>query len=114
MGEERGSNAQQQRWITTFMTTVGAVLVASLLLWIATTQASIITSQAVLQQQFQAQTEAFNSYNQADRTGDLEVKEWFKQIWPRLRVHGENVAILKRYMEDVCACEVELKKPERF
>jgi len=103
-----------EKWFINFLATVGAVLMASLLLWIANTQASIITSQAVLQRDFQAQAEAFRSYNEIDRAGDLEVKEWFKQIWPRLRVHGENVAILKRYMEDVCACEVELKKPERF
>ncbi len=102
------------KWLATFLTTIGAVLTASLLIWIATSQVSIITSHAILQKDIQAQTEALEVYNESHRTGDLEIKEWFKQIWPRLRVHGENVAILKRYMEDICQCEVELKKPERF
>ncbi len=105
---------QNHRWVTTFLTTMGAMLIGSLLIWIASNQVNIVTSQAVLQRDFQAQTRAFNAYNEIDRAGDLEVREWFKQIWPRLRVHGENVAILKRYMEDVCVCEVELKQPERF
>ena len=113
MPEEMEISGQPQ-WLGAFLTTIGAMLAGSLLIWIAANQVSIVTSQAVLQRDFQAQAKAILEYNTIDRAGDLEVKEWFKQIWPRLRVHGENVAILKRYMEDVCACEVELKQPERF
>jgi len=104
----------QHKWFVNFLATLGATLTGALLLWIASNQVSIVTSQAVLARDFQAQAEAFNAYNTIDQAGDLEVKEWFKQIWPRLRVHGETVAILQRYLEDLCTCDVELKKPERF
>ena len=105
---------QNHRWVTTFLTTIGAMLVGSLLIWIANNQVNIVTSQAVLQRDFQAQTRAFNEYNKVDRAGDLEVREFIANIWPRLRNNSQNITILKKHMEDVCVCEVELKRPEKF
>ena len=36
------------------------------------------------------------------------------QQWPRLRAHGENVQILKREIEKICKCVINLKVPEKF
>ena len=109
-----GESMLNQRLFANFLSVIGAALVVSLLLWIASSQLSIIKSQAVLQGDFQHQAEVFSNYNLIDKKEDIEVKEWLKQIWPRLRVHGENAIILKRHLEDVCACDIELKKPEKF
>jgi len=102
------------RWVSIFLTTIGAVLTCSLLIWIASNQVEIVTSQAVLQRDVQAQTRAFTEYNKADRAGDLEVREFIAKIWPRLRNNTQNIYILKKHMEDICVCEVELKRPERL
>ena len=102
------------RGLSTFLTTIGAVLTCSLLIWIASNQVEIVTSQAVLQRDVQAQTRAFNEYNKLDRLGDLEVRDFISKIWPRLRNNSQNIAILKKHMEDICVCEVELKRPEKF
>lgn len=104
----------QTRWFTTFLATMGATLTGALLLWIASNQVSIVTSQAVLQEQFEQQTKALIAYNDADRAINFQTNEYFAKIWPRLRVHGENVSTLKRYIETLCNCDIELKTPERF
>lgn len=105
---------EERTWLVTALATIGATLTGALLLWIAGNQVSITTSQAVLSTQFKAQTRAFEQYSQENKKNDMELRDWLEQIWPRLRVHGENIEVIKRHLELICDCEVELNDPERF
>lgn len=107
MNEERG-------WLITALATIGATLTGALLLWIAGNQVSIATSQAVLSNEFQAQTKAFEQYSNDNKENDRELREWMEQIWPRLRNHGENIEIVRRHIESICDCDIELNEPEKF
>ena len=108
------NNSIVNRWMSQVLATIGATLTGALLLWIAGNQMTISTSQAVLQRDFQAQAQAFEKYNAEDQANDAELRDWMSQIWPRLRNHGENMEILKRHLEGLCSCEVQLNEPERF
>ena len=111
---QRRDDVFQHRWINTFLATMGATLTCALLLWIASNQMAISTQQAVLQRDFQAQALAFAEYNVIGRNQNTEVKEWFREIWPRLRVHDENVTILQRHVQELCNCQIPLNKPDKF
>lgn len=48
---------------------------------------------------------------------EAEVKQLHQndtQQWPRLRTHGENIAILRTEIEKLCNCNLHLKEPEKF
>ena len=42
------------------------------------------------------------------------LQQYVDQIWARLRAGGVNDESLKRELERLCDCEIELKTPERF
>ena len=102
------------KWLQTALQSIAGVLVSLLLAWIASNQVEIITSQAVLQRDFEAQSNALNRFVAQTDTTNKEVKEWMAQIWPRLRTHGENIEVLKNEIEDICKCPISLKRPEEF
>ena len=101
-------------WVGTILQSVGGTLVAILLMWIASNQVTIITSQAVLQRDFVSQAQSITRFIKHQDTTNSEVKDWMSQIWPRLRTHGENIAVLKNELEDICKCPITLKRPEEF
>jgi len=101
-------------WVGTILQSVGGTIMAILLVWIASNQVTIITSQAVLQRDFVAQAESLKRFTRSAEVTHAEVKEWLEQIWPRLRAHGENLEVLAREIEDLCQCPVDLKRPEDF
>ena len=47
-----------------------------------------------------------------DRIATLQ--QYVDQIWARLRAGGVNDENLKRELERLCNCEIELKTPDRF
>lgn len=104
----------KQDWIFTILQSVGGTLVAILLVWIAGNQVKIITSQAVLQRDFAAQAKALDSFTEGAKGKHTEVDSYLAQIWPRLRVHGENIEALRREIQALCGCIVQLKSPEKF
>jgi len=105
---------QPTKWLVTALASLGVVLSGALLISIASNQKEMSTTMAVMQSEFAAQSRAFNEYNAVNRRDSQEVRDWLAQIWPRLRVHGENAEILKRHLESLCKCKIELNDPERF
>ena len=101
-------------WVATILQSIGGTLIAILLVWIAGNQVTIITSQAVLQEKFSAQAKAQLSFISGAGYTHEEIKEWFEQIWPRLRAGSENTEILKSEIEDLCNCIITLNEPEPF
>ena len=101
-------------WFATVLQSIGGTIAAILLVWIASNQVTIITSQAVLQRDFVAQSDALKTFTRNANFTHDEVKEWFTQVWPRLRAHGENVELLRNEVEDVCSCSIDLKTPDDF
>lgn len=96
------------------MQSVAGTLIGVLLMWIAGNQVTLGKGQAVLQRDFVAQADSVSLYMARAEKDNQEMREWMSQVWPRLRTHGENIAILKNEIEDVCACKIELKRPEEF
>jgi hypothetical protein len=51
-----------------------------------------------------------------------EMREWFRQLWPRIRNNTENIEHVKNELEDLCRavnpgsahCTVKLNEPEKF
>lgn len=101
-------------WLSALLQSIAGVLIAVLLSWIASNQVDIITSQAVLQRDFVAQKNEITQFMVRSQGTDSEVKDWMKQIWPRLRTHGENIEVLRNEIEDICNCPIVLKRPEDF
>ena len=102
------------KWINTALTSVGATLCGGLLLWIANGQQSMATEQAVIRQEVQQLRAANKTDTEAVKRNLTRIEDLMNQVWPRLRVHGENIAILKAEIERICKCKVELKEPEKF
>lgn len=103
-----------RHWLITWISSVGGTLVAVLLMWIASNQVTLITSQAVLQRDFVAQADALKTYTTEGKFTDKEIKEWMAQMWPRLRNNTENIEILRAVFESFCDCDVDLNEPEKF
>lgn len=102
------------KWMSTVLSTVGAALTAGLLMWIASSQLTISTNQAVIINKLEAQKEVINISN---NNTDLQIEilhERLNQVWPRLRAHGENIAVVKRKLEALCDCNIDLNEPEQF
>ena len=101
-------------WLSTALTTIGSGLIVILLVWIASSQVSIGLAQAVsATKQDHIITEL--AENTSRMNSDVErLDKLLARIWPRLRTHGENVTILKRELERVCECKLELKTPEKM
>ena len=95
------------RWLNTILVSIGGTLAAALLLWIANSQLTLVTTTAVMAEQVQHMTQI--QTEQAKRYDGL-----LNQIWPRLRAHGSNIAILAREIESICKCKVKLTEPEEF
>ena len=104
--------ASAPTWITTVFTSIGGVLAAALLMWIATSQVEIVTTQAVILNNQEVQAEQLTASVEAQKQAVERLDHNFDQIWPRLRTHGENIAILTREIEELCDCKVDLKQPE--
>ena len=66
----------------------------------------------VAQQDLMQQIIVASSQAADNEEGIAQIREWLKQVWPRLRAHGENVAILKREIERSHAVSIELKEPD--
>ncbi len=101
-------------WIMIVLSSLGATLAGGLLLAIAATTFLLAKEVAVLQTTVAAQTLVIR---ETARDGDAdikEIKEWFAQLWPRTRVLGTNMQILKRQVEALCNCSIKLEQPERF
>lgn len=101
-------------WLSTALTSMGATLAGALLLWIASNQLTIATSQAILSAEFNSQARILQEYTTHTKLQDDELREWFKQVWPRLRTHGENIVTLKSELEDLCDCTIRLEEPDKF
>ena len=102
------------KWMTTALVTIGSGLVTVLLIWIASSQLELNTNVALMQQQMTNQEDKLDVYikEQSTQIGVLDRNQ--QRVWPRLRTHGENIAILKREIEKVCDCDIELEEPEQF
>ena len=102
------------RWLSTALTTLGAALIASLLVWIATSQLKINTQMAVVLYKLEAQEASLDSVTN-DIDGQIQILlDNQNRIWPRLRGHGENIAILRQEIERLCDCKIQLQEPEPF
>jgi hypothetical protein len=79
-----------------YLAPIGGTLTAAAIVWVTSSQLSVTTQLALIQQ----------TQNQQDtRLG---------QVWPRLRTHGENIHILRDQVENICQCDISLSEPERF
>lgn len=114
MGEHYVVEQATPRWLSTGLTTTGAALITALLLWIASSQLEISTNQAVIMTKQEVQERKLDELkkSQAAQLGTLTNNQ--NNIWPRLRAHGENIAMLREKIEDICQCQVRLKDPEKF
>jgi hypothetical protein len=79
-----------------YFTAIGGTLSAAFIIWMTSSQLSITTSLARIQDK------------QLHFTSRLDM------VWPRLRSHGEDIAILQKEIEKLCQCSIQLTRPERF
>jgi hypothetical protein len=102
------------KWLTTALTSLGAALTGGLLLWIASSQLSITTEIAVVSRNQEVMVEKLTETTSATEIRLDAIAALVNQIWPRLRAHGENMEILRRELEELCQCKIDLKQPEQF
>ena len=102
------------KWLITMLTSLGGVLMAALLLWIASSQLTLVTTTAVIQRDLQSQSEAIDNIHEQQKSALQRVNLNINQIWPRLRAHGENIEVLRQALESMCECKVKLAEPEKF
>lgn len=100
--------------IQTSLVTIGSTLAAGLLIWIASSQLDIVKNQIGVQRDVTTATHLMREVAEKTEMEIARVDNHLNQVWPRLRVHGENIAILTRELEDLCECKIDLKKPEKF
>lgn len=102
------------KWMATVLSSIGGVLASGLLLWIASSQLNISTTQAVILRDLAAQEELLK-INVREQDKDLkQLNSRMDQIWPRLRAHGENITLIKDKLEVLCKCKIQLRQPEQF
>ena len=102
------------KWVSTALTTIGAGLTTVLLVWIASSQVELITRQAVILNNQEAIRMQINETTTAQRDQMARMELNLNRVWPRLRTHGENIAILTREIEVLCKCKIILKLPEEY
>lgn len=102
------------KWVGTILTSMGATLAAGLLLWIANGQFKLALEQAKTRETLTNFAEVVQKSNNdlLIRMNRLQTNQ--DRIWPRLRAHGENAEILKREIEALCKCDIELNDPEEY
>ena len=102
------------KWLQTALTTIAATLMSGALIWIVNGQINLGRDNAVILTKLDLQQEVYEETTTALRLEVATLLDNQNRIWPRLRTHGENIAILTREIEKLCNCKVELKEPERF
>lgn len=78
---------------------------------------SMVKMQAIqlrIEQSIGAQRRDTDERLTAARERIERVESRIKTVWPRLRAHGENIAILSRQLELLCQCKIELNQPQTF
>ena len=104
---------QRSLW-NTLIGGIAGTLCSALLIWVAASQLNITTETALLNQKLEQQETLMTSYLERKEEMISNLLQNQNNIWPRLRTHGENIQVLKREIERMCDCQVELKQPERF
>jgi len=102
------------KWIVTGLTTIGAALVGGLLLWIAKGQFTTAVEQGKMAVQMNNLIRIVEDNNHSVNDNLITLRQNQDRIWPRLRSHGENIAILRHELEQLCNCEIVLEEPETY
>jgi len=113
----RNNGNEFERHAQTALTALVVLLLAGLvtkIFKIDNTQTEQLIELRALQFQVQAVADA-----QSGGSGYIEreisrVDFALNTIWPRLRVHDENLTLLKREIEALCNCDIQLNDPEKF
>jgi hypothetical protein len=112
--EMMSDRVEPPRWMTTALTTIGAGLVASLLIWVATNQVFLLKDTAVMSEKLDTLTAPLTlQLSNIDSKLTLLDSD-VNRFRARLRADGQNIEVLKRELEDVCVCTINLNKPEVF
>ena len=106
-----------ERHAQTALTSLVVLLLAGVvgfIFQISTSQGDQLVEMRVLQFQVKALSEEVrgSSGTAAAHTARLETS--FNTVWPRLRAHGENIALMARQVEALCKCDIKLHDPEKF
>jgi len=106
-----------ERHAQTALTSLIVLLLAGVvgfIFQISTSQSDQLVEMRVLQFQVKSLSEEVrgSSSTAAAHINRLEVS--INTVWPRLRAHGENLALLARHIETLCKCSVKLNDPEKF
>ena len=106
-----------ERHAQTALTSLVVLLLAGMvgfIFQISTSQSDQLIEMRVLQFQVKTLSEEVrgSAGTAAVHINRLELS--LNQVWPRLRAHGENLALLARQIEALCKCTVKLNDPEKF